>query len=108
MAPAPADTLASEHTTERDRAVDAVRQSAHVAHEARLLKTLASDALEDGVHAAKRAITHGLHELEDLRGSAAYRIKRAPLVTVGLALGAGILLGVAFGRIGRKAATQDR
>lgn len=108
MTPSAADTLASEHTTVRDRAVDAVRQASHVAHEARLLKMLASDALEDGVHAAKRAMTHGMHDLDDLRDSAAYRIKRAPLMTVGLALGAGILLGVALGRIRRKATTRDR
>ena len=41
----------------RDRVVDACRQTAHLSHEARLLKSLATDAVEDGVHAAKRAIT---------------------------------------------------
>jgi ElaB/YqjD/DUF883 family membrane-anchored ribosome-binding protein len=98
-------TAVNEQTTVRHRAVDTVRQAAHLAHEARLLKTLASDAVEDGVHAAKRAITHGLHEFEDLRDSAAYRVKRAPLMTVGLAFAGGILLGVLAGRIGRKART---
>ena len=80
----------------RNRADDAVRQVGQVAHEARRLKTLASDAVEDGVHAAKRAVTHGLHDLEDLRDSAAHRIKRAPLLTVGLAFGVGIALGQEF------------
>jgi ElaB/YqjD/DUF883 family membrane-anchored ribosome-binding protein len=107
MAPATI-TAENEETTVRHRAADAVRQAAHVAHEARLLKTLASDAVEDGVYAAKRAITHGLHELEDLRDSAAYRVKRAPLVTVGLAFAGGILLGVLVGRIGRRIETQRR
>jgi len=92
----------------RDCAADAVRQAGHVAHEARRLKAVASDAVEDGVHAAKRAITHGLHDLEDLRDSAAYRIKRAPLMTVGLAFGVGILLGAVVGRIARKATAPDR
>jgi hypothetical protein len=101
-------TAANEETTLRGCAADTVRQAAHLAHEARLLKTLASDAVEDGVHAVTRVITHRLHELEDLRDSAAYRIKRAPLVAVGLALGAGVLLGVVFGRLGRKAAPPDR
>jgi hypothetical protein len=103
-----ADTLAKEPTTVRDRAVDAVRHATHVAHEARLLKTLASDAVEDGVHAAKRAITHGMHDLEDLRDSATYRIKRAPLMAVGLAFGAGLLFGTVCGRIGRSAVTRTR
>lgn len=102
------DTLTSEPMTVRDRAVDAVRQATHMAHEARLFKTLALDAVEDRVHTAKRAITHGIHDLEDLRDSAAYRTKRAPLMTVGLAFGAGMGLGVVFGRIGRKAPTPSR
>lgn len=98
-------SAANEQKKVRDRAIDAVRQAAHVAHEARLFKTLASDAVEDRVHAAKRAITHGLHELEDLRDSAAHRVKRAPLMTVGLAFAGGILFGLLVGRIGRKAET---
>jgi ElaB/YqjD/DUF883 family membrane-anchored ribosome-binding protein len=95
-------------TTIRDRAVDAVRQAAYVTHEARLLKTRASDAVEDGVHAAKRAITRGMHDLEDMRDSAAYRVKRAPLMTVGLAAGAGLLLGLVVGWIvGRARGSKD-
>jgi ElaB/YqjD/DUF883 family membrane-anchored ribosome-binding protein len=89
-------------TTIRDRAVDTVRQVAHVAHEARLLKTLATDAVEDGVHAAKRAITRGLHDFDDLRESAAHRVKRAPLLTVGLAAAGGLLFGIALGWLGRR------
>jgi hypothetical protein len=101
MRSAIADTPMADDTTIRDRAVDTVRQAAHVAHEARLLKTLATDAVEDGVHAAKRAITRGLHDLDDLRESAAYRVKRAPLLTVSLAVAGGILVGIALGWLGR-------
>jgi ElaB/YqjD/DUF883 family membrane-anchored ribosome-binding protein len=90
-------------TTVLDRAVDAVRQAAYVTHEARLLKTRATDAVEDRVHAAKRAITRGMHDLEDMRDSAVHRVKRAPLMTVGLAVGAGMLLGVVIGWIGGRA-----
>ena len=108
MSPAIPDTLAKEPTTGRDRAVDAVRHAEHLAHEARLLKTLASDAVEDGVHAAKRAITHGVHDLEDLRDSATHRIRRAPLMAVCLAFGAGLLLGAVCGQIGRSAAIRTR
>lgn len=102
MGSALADTPIASDTKVRDRAVDAVRQAAHVAHEARVLKTLAADAVEDGMHAAKRAITRRMHDLEDLRESAAYRVKRAPLLAVGLAAAGGILLGVALGRLGRR------
>lgn len=97
MTPSPADV--------RDCAADAVRQAEHVAHEARRLKAVASEAVEDGVRATKRVITHGL---DDLRDSAAYRIKRAPLVTVGLAFGVGILLGAVAGRVAPKAPAPER
>jgi ElaB/YqjD/DUF883 family membrane-anchored ribosome-binding protein len=103
-----ADTAADECTQVSDRAVDAVRQAVNVAREAHLLKMIASNAVEDGVSAAKRAITHGAHNLEDLRESAAHRIKKTPLIAVGLALGAGILFGMALGRIGRKPPAQAR
>lgn len=72
-------------------AVDAVRRAAHVAHEVSLLKTMAADAAETGRHAVTRAITRGRRDLEDLRESAAYRVKRAPLVAVGVAFAAGML-----------------
>lgn len=84
----------------REFAADAVRQAEHVAHEASRLK----EAVEDGVRATKRTITHGLHDLDDLRDSATYRIKRAPLMMVAMAFGVGILLGVVVGQVTRKAA----
>lgn len=91
-------------TAARELAADAVRKAEHVAHEASRLKAVAAEAVEDGVRATKRAITHGLHDLDDLRDTAAYRIKRAPLQTVALAFGVGILLGVVVGQATRKAA----
>lgn len=109
MASATADTRSNETPTPvRDRAVDVVRQATHLAHEARQLKTLASEAVEDGVHAIKRAMTGGMHDMQDLRDAAAHRVRRAPLMTVGLAFTGGVLLGVAFGRIGRKPAAPGR
>ena len=104
---ATAETPMARDMTVRDRAADTVRQAAHVAHEARLLKSLATDAVEDGVHAAKRAITRGMHDLEDLRESAAHRVKRAPLLTVSLAAAGGILVGVALGWLGRRARQKE-
>ena len=88
--------------------VDAVGQAAHVAHEARLLKTLAADAIEDGVHAAKRAMTRGAHEIEDLRDAAAYRVKKLPLTSIAVATAAGLLLGIVIGRWGGTRTQQRR
>ena len=86
-----------------DRAIDACRQAAHLSHEARLLKSLATDAIDDGVHAAKRAIKsvrRSVEELGDLKEEAAHRVKRQPLKAVGVALGVGLVLGLAVGWIG--------
>ncbi len=88
----------------REFGADAVRQAEHAAREASRLKTVAVEAVEDGLRATKRAITHGLRDLGDLRDSAAYRVKRAPLLTVGLAFAAGILLGAVIGQVTRKTA----
>jgi hypothetical protein len=89
-----------------DRISDACRHATHVSHEVRLLKSLASDAVEDRVHAAKRAITssmkRGVEGLEDLKDEAVHRVKRQPLKAVSLALGVGLVLGWAAGWIGRR------
>ena len=94
-------TTATTGTTVRDRVVDAVSQAAQMAHDARVLKARASDAIEDGVYAAKRAVTRGAHEIEELRDAAVYRVKKAPLASVVLAAGAGLLVGMVLGRWGR-------
>ena len=89
----------------RDRVVDTCRHAAHLSHEARLLKSLAADAVEDGVHAAKRArisLARRVEELTDLKDEAVHQVKRQPLRSVGIALGAGLVVGVAIGWIGRR------
>jgi len=65
-------------------------------------KARVMDAVED----AKRAIVRGKHQLEDLRDTAAYRVKKAPLTSVGIGFGAGILLGAVFGFFATKVAKR--
>ena len=94
----------------RDRVVDACRQTAHLSHEARLLKSLATDAVEDGVHATKRAITsvkRGVEELADLKDEAVHRVKRQPLRALGIALGVGLVVGLAVTWIGRRPGRRE-
>lgn len=92
-------TIESPRTepTLRDRAAEAVRQVTDATRDVRHLKTLTAEALEDGLRAAKRTLTRKVRDLEDLRDSAAGRVRKAPLTSVGIAVGAGILLGVAIG-----------
>lgn len=56
------------------------------------LKTEASQAVEDGVVAARRLARRGRAATEDLIDDAAHRVKRDPLrsVAIGLAIGVGV------------------
>jgi len=104
MIPATVDTSKAESgPSVRDRVIDAARHVAHVHHEATLLKSLAADTVEDGVHAAKRAmksVKRGVEQLEDLKDEAAHRVKRQPLKAVGIAAGVGLVFGMGLGWIG--------
>lgn len=99
-------TVLADALTAHDRLADVVGRAAHVVHEARALKTMAADAVEDGVHAARRAVTRGAREIEDQRETVAYRIKKAPFLAVAIAAGAGLLVGAVCGRWGRCASQQ--
>ena len=88
---------------------DAARRAAHLSHEARLVKSLAEDAVEDGVHAARRAVRsvrRGIERLEDARDEWIHSVKQRPLKAVTLAAGAGFLIGVAAAWIARRSRTE--
>lgn len=90
-----------------DRITDAIRHAAHFSHQVRLMKSMARDAGEEGVHAAKRALRRvqwGIERLDDATHDAAYRIRRQPLKSVGVAAVAGVLIGVAIGCLATRVA----
>ena len=97
MAPVIEETEVSPHAALHDRIVDAGRKAAHLSHEAQLIKSMAEDDVEDGIHAARRATKTVARQLYDLRDDAAYRVKRQPFAAVGIAAGAGLLIGLASG-----------
>ena len=105
MTPATSETPeAATSASVTDWAIDACRRAAHLSHEARLLKSLAADAVDDGVHAARRAIRsvrRDVEELGDLKDEAVHRVKRQPIRAVSVAVGVGLVLGLAIGWIGR-------
>ena len=63
-------------------------------------KARVMDAVED----AKRAVERRKRQFEDLKDDAAYRVKKAPLMSVGIGFGAGLLLGAACMAIAGKVA----
>jgi ElaB/YqjD/DUF883 family membrane-anchored ribosome-binding protein len=86
-----------------DRIVDAVRHAAHFSHEAHMVTSMARDAGEEGVHAAKRAmrrVRRGVETLEDMKNEAAHNVKRQPFRAIGVAAGVGLLAGIVIGWIG--------
>jgi ElaB/YqjD/DUF883 family membrane-anchored ribosome-binding protein len=91
------DTAAKPTTG--DRIVDGSRHAAHLTHEARLLKSVAEDAIEEGLHKAKRAVRRRVREIQDLRDDAVRQVRRQPLAAVGAALGAGLLTGLVAGLV---------
>ena len=58
----------------------------------------------EAVEEAKKAIGKSKLQFEDVKDTAAYRIKKAPLMSVGIGFGAGILLGALFGFVATKVA----
>lgn len=88
-------------STVKDRVVDAYRHGAHLSHEVRLAKSIAADAIEEGIHSARRSalksIRRGVEQFEDFTEEATHRIKRAPLASVALVGGAGLFFGAAIG-----------
>lgn len=64
------------------------------------VETKRSDAIDEGVHTAKRAmrsVRHGIEQIQDLKDEAAYRVKRQPLTAIALAASAGLVFGAAIG-----------
>ena len=70
------------------------------------LKNVVTDALEDGVHAARRAMKHGLYVAEDIMDDAAHEVKRHPLEAIAtaslLSFTAGVVVGRLLFGLGRK------
>lgn len=102
MSAASIETPVHEKPTVTDRVIDAAGHAAHVSHEVRMVKSLAQDAIEDGVHAARRAVKsaqRGLERLEDIKDEGVHYVKRQPLKAIAMAAGIGLMVGMAAGWI---------
>lgn len=72
-----------------------LEHAAHVSHEARPVKSLACDAIEDGAHEVKRAVSEsmqrGIERLEDIKDEGVHYVKRRPLKAIAMAAGVGLM-----------------
>jgi len=73
--------------------------------EVKRVKKAVTDAVDNGVVAAKRAVKQGRRAAEDMVDDAEYRIKQRPFsalgVTFGVGMGLGAVIGVLLARNGR-------
>jgi ElaB/YqjD/DUF883 family membrane-anchored ribosome-binding protein len=63
------------------------------------IKSVVTDAVEEGVRSARRAIKHGRHVAEDAIEGAQRTIKRRPLQAMGVVFAAGVFAGVLAGGV---------
>ncbi len=78
-------------------AADIARRASAVGDQACAVGDAANAAVDDSLRATRRAFALANHRMQDiafLKDDVAYRVKRAPLLSVGLAFGAGILAGI--------------
>jgi ElaB/YqjD/DUF883 family membrane-anchored ribosome-binding protein len=57
------------------------------------IKSIVTDAVEDGVQSALRAVKQGRDAAQDVVHDARYAIKRNPFQAAGILFGAGVLIG---------------
>ena len=52
-----------------------------------------TERIEDGMRTARQAVKHGRYAVEDIIEDAQHTVKQKPIGAVGIAFGAGILIG---------------
>lgn len=83
------------------RIADALASATHLSHEAHLVKSMATDAVEDATRAAKRTLKRRLEDVTDFKDEMIHRVKRQPVEAVAVAVSVGALIGIAVGWMAR-------
>ena len=63
------------------------------------IKTIVTEAVEDGVKSAMKAVKQGRDAAEDMIGDARHTVRRRPFQSMGVVFGAGVLIGALVGWI---------
>jgi hypothetical protein len=105
MSPITVDASELENgATARHVVIDARYQFARLSDGCRRPTSLVADAVDQGLLAARRAITSArrhVQKLVDLKDEADRRVIEHPLEAVSAAAGVGLVLGLAVGVLGR-------
>ena len=70
--------------------------------EASRIKTLVTDAVEDGVKSALKAVQQGRDAAEDAIGDARHKVTEYPFQAIGIVFAAGVLVGSLVGWLGTR------
>ena len=109
MATAAVDSPGTDaEPTLRERVVDTARRMAHMSHEARMLTSIAGDAVDERAYRARRAVRQARRGLDDARDDLTHRIKQEPMKAAGIAFGAGLCVGVVTGALAWMASRRTR
>ena len=71
-------------------------------YEAAKIKSIVTDAVEDGVRTALKTIKQGRHVAEDMIGEARYITKRKPFQALSIVFAAGVVAGSLLAWIGSR------
>ncbi len=66
------------------------------------IKTMVTEAVEDGVKTAVKAIKQGRYAAEDMLGDARHTVKKNPFQAMGIVFAAGVLTGALVAWIGTR------
>jgi ElaB/YqjD/DUF883 family membrane-anchored ribosome-binding protein len=91
-----------------NKAIEIGAAAAEVGAGVERMKETVTDAVENGINAAKRAVKQGRHAAEDLVDDAEYRVKQHPLSAVGVSFGIGLGLGAVIGILLTRTGACDR
>jgi len=84
-----------------DRVAQGTRHAVHFSHQARAVKSLAEDIIDDRVHSARRWTEKGMRRsiemLEDLKDEGTHYVKRQPLKAVAITAGIALMVGLGAG-----------
>ena len=73
--------------------LEKVPSPTEVLREVSRIKTVVTEAVEDGVKAALKAVKQGRASAEDVLEEARHRVKKSPIEAMGIVFAAGILTG---------------
>jgi len=95
-------------TKTMENVTDSAVNLAHLTHQVAKAKTLIEDVIDVGMHKVDRSIKRSRVAVEDCIEDTTYFIKRHPWESIGVAVGAGTVIGLLVGWLTTRTAKPRR